>query len=256
MKRVLLTVIALSIVGSLVYSQEDSLPPIPPRRYRAARIGAMGGFTPAWLSLNVDPINSFLVGAGGAPFKKDGVFLLGGAGSAYIMFLPNLRVGGIGMGGSIKSTSLDGFGVRRDAELNVSFGGVTFEYVIPVIERLDVSVGTMLGGGGVGITLRADAGGNKTWGQEWGNFGSGNYQHGGTIANITRKLDGRFFVWVPSVNAEYALLGWLGVRLGVSYVGMSAPSWQLDGNYDLLGVPSDINGKGFMINAGLFVGTF
>ena len=256
MKRVLLAVIILSLAGSFVYSQEDSIPPIPPKRSRSARIGAFGGFTPGWLFLNVDPINLYLAGAGGAPLKDDGVFLYGGAGSAYIMFLPNLRVGGVGMSGSIKSTSLDGLGVRRDAELSVGYGGVTFEYVIPVIERLDVLVGAMLGGGGIGITLRADAGGNKTWAQEWGNFGSGNYQHGGTITNITRKLDGRFFVWVPSVNAEYALLGWLGARLGVSYVGMSAPSWQLDDNYDLLGVPSDVNGKGFMINAGLFVGTF
>jgi hypothetical protein len=168
------------------------------------------------------------------------------------MFLPNLRVGGMGMGGSIKSTSLDGFGVRRDAELGVSFGGVTFEYVIPVVERLDVAVGAMLGGGGIGITLRQDVGANKTWGQEWGNFG----RVGGTITSITRKLDGSYFVWVPSVSVEYALLGWFGARIGVSYVGMSAPSWKLDNNYELLGVPSNVNGKGFMINAGLFLGTF
>jgi hypothetical protein len=37
---------------------------------------------------------------------------------------------------------------------------------------------------------------------------------------------------------------------------MASPSWQVDDKYDLLGVPSKISGKGFMINAGLFVGTF
>ena len=41
-----------------------------------------------------------------------------------------------------------------------------------------------------------------------------------------------------------------------AYVGMSFPAWEVDGEYELLGVPSDISGKGFMIQAGLFVGTF
>jgi hypothetical protein len=63
-------------------------------------------------------------------------------------------------------------------------------------------------------------------------------------------------VWVPAVNIEYGILGWLGVRLGASYVGMSAPSWTVDDQYDLLGVPSKVSGKGFMVNMGIFIGTF
>ena len=69
-------------------------------------------------------------------------------------------------------------------------------------------------------------------------------------------MSGSFFVVIPSVNLEYAVLGWIGARIGVSYVGMYSPSWTLDDKDDLLGVPSNVNGKGFMINAGLFLGTF
>jgi hypothetical protein len=58
------------------------------------------------------------------------------------------------------------------------------------------------------------------------------------------------------VNLEYAFLGWLGMRAGVSYVGMSGPSWKVDDNFDLLNVPSGVNGKGWMINLGVLVGTF
>ncbi len=257
MKQFLLLILTLSIVSSLAWAQEDPVvAPIPPKRSKAAKVGAFGGFAPGWLFVDTKPINAFLQPAGGAPLKDDGVFMIGGTGAAYIMLLPNVRVGGLGMSGSLRSTSLDISGIRRDAKLEVGFGGVTVEYVVPVVERLDVAFGGMLGTGGIDITLRQSTGGNLTWNQEWGNFGSGNYQTGGQINNVTRKLSGSYFIWIPSVSVEYALMGWAGVRLGASYVGMSAPSWKLDDNYELLGVPSKVSGKGFMINAGLFVGTF
>jgi hypothetical protein len=254
MKRVLLTLLFTLYAGSLSIAQEE--PPIPPQRSKAAKVGAFGGFTPGWLFVDVAPINEMLVPSGGAALKNNGVWLYGGAGSAYIMFVKNLRVGGLGMSGAISSTALSATGIRRDAGLNVGFGGVTLEYVVPIVERLDVSVGTMLGAGGIDITLRQDAGGAKTWGAEWGNFESGNYGVGGQVSHIKQTMSGAFFVWVPSVNIEYALLGWVGIRVGASYVGMSAPSWTVDDNYELLGVPGKVNGQGFMVNAGVFVGTF
>ncbi|MBM2846128.1 MAG: hypothetical protein HW407_1440 [Bacteroidetes bacterium] len=227
MKPVLLTLLLSLFVWSLAPAQDEQ--PIPPQRSRAAKVGAFGGFIPGWLFVDVKPINEFLVPS---------------------------RGGGLGMSGSIKSTALDAAGIRRDAQLKVGFGGVTLEYVVPIVERLDLSVGTMLGGGGIDIILRQDAGGAKTWGQEWGYFESGNYGTAAQINSVKRTLTGAFFVWVPSVNIEYAILGWVGVRLGATYVGMSAPSWTVDDNYELLGVPNKVNGQGFMINAGLFVGTF
>lgn len=258
MKKLVVALLLLALAVPEILAQDDDmmLPPIPPKRSKAAKVGAFGGFTPGWLFLDVKPINEFLQPARGAALKDDGVFMAGGAGAAYIMFIPNLRVGGVGMSGSLKSTSLDGFGVRRDAILDVGFGGVTVEYVVPVVDRLDVAFGTMLGAGGIDLTLRQDVGGNRTWQQEWGNFGSGDYQNGSQTPNITRKLSGAYWVWVPSVSVEYAILGWMGARIGASYVGMSSPSWKLDDKYELLGVPGKVSGKGFMLNAGVFVGTF
>jgi hypothetical protein len=257
-RKSLSLIFLLGILGPSVLAQEEPVAPIPPKRTRAAKIGAFGGYTPGWLFLNVDPINAFLQPAGGAALNDDGLFLSGGAGAAYIMIVPNLRVGGLGMGGSIHSTALSADGIRRDAELFVGFGGVTVEYVIPVVERLDVAVGTMLGGGGIDLTLRQDTGGPKTWLQEWDSFRTGSYSvlPQDQIRDITRTLSGSFFIYVPSVNVEYALLGWMGVRLGASYVGMAAPSWKLDNRYELLGVPTDVHGRGFMVNAGILVGTF
>jgi hypothetical protein len=251
MKRFVVMLLLMLLSCTYVFSQQEDEPPIPPRRSKAGKVGAFGGFTPSWLFVDVKPINDFLVSAGGAPLNENGVFLWGGGGAAYIMLVSNLRVGGYGMSGSIQSTKLDAFGVRRDAELSVGFGGVTFEYVVPVSERLDVSVGTMLGGGGIDLILRQDIGGFNTWESEKQFF-----QNGGPPANSKRTLSGSYFVWVPSVNVEYAVLGWLGFRLGASYVGMSSPSWTVDDDHELLGVPSNVNGQGFMINAGVLVGTF
>jgi hypothetical protein len=48
----------------------------------------------------------------------------------------------------------------------------------------------------------------------------------------------------------------MAVRTGVSYAVMASPTWKVDGNYDLLGVPSDVSGRGAQINLALLVGLF
>lgn len=258
MKRLLSTILLLGLVIACSHAQEE---PIPPKRSRAIKVGLFGGFTPGWLFADVAPINAFLTAGKGAALKDDGVFMTGGAGAAYIMVLPNVRVGGIGMTGGLKSTAIDINNVRRDANLRVGYGGVTIEYVIPIVERLDFAIGGMLGAGGMDLTLRHSNGGSNTWTKEQDLFGQwpidvlSSLQTAGA-PNVTRTLSGMFFVWSPTVNVEYAVLGWLGLRLGASYLGMSFPSWDVDGEYELLGVPSDVSGRGFMVQAGIFVGTF
>lgn len=254
MKRLAVLMLTITAFTSFSLAQED---PIPPKRSKAAKLGGLFGYVPGWLFVDVKPINSFIVANKGTALKDNGVYLNGIGGSAFIMFIDNLRVGGMGMSGKTSSTNLDPSGVRRDVEMNVGFGGVTVEYVHSLAERLNLSVGTMLGTGGVDLTLRQTNGALLNWNGEWGNFGNGNYnQTGSQVINSTRKLTGSYFVYVPSVSLEYGILGWLGARLGISYVGMAFPSWDVDEQYELLGVPSNVSGRGFMINAGLFVGTF
>jgi len=226
------------------------------------KVGLFGGFTPGVIFPNVGPVNSFLTAGGAAPLKNNGVFMLGGGGAAYIMVVPNLRVGGVGMSGAISSSSLDQTtGIRRDAQLKIGYGGLTVEYVFPIWERFDIAVGTMLGTGGMDLTLRKSNGGTNTWGGESGYFGGGSSTAAGADlgsppANLTRILTGSFYIVVPAVAFEYTLTGWCALRLGASYVGMFAPTWRVDSNYDLIGVPSNVNGNGFMVNMALLVGTF
>jgi hypothetical protein len=253
MKRfVAVMVLSALLVGSVMAQEE----PIPPKRSRALKVGLFAGFTPGWLFMDLKPVNDFIVGGGGAPLNDGGLFLSGGAGAVYIMVLPNVRVGGVGMGGGTSSSVVGADGIRRDTKMGVGYGGITFEYVVPLFERFDFAAGAMFGWGGMDITLRQSNGGSNTWSGEQKLFGT---WAGGTMTgypNITRVLSGSFFVWVPSVNLEYAVTGWLAFRAGASYVGMSFPSWSVDGEYDLLDVPSSVSGKGFMVQAGIMVGTF
>ncbi len=251
MKKTVLFILLGIFSASAVMAQEE---PIPPKRSRMAKVGLFAGFTPAWLNVDVGPVNTFITGAKGAPLSMNGMVMYGGAGAIYIIVLPNVRIGGAGMSGSLTSTALDNAtNLRRDATLNVGYGGVTIEYVIPILERLDVSAGALLGWGGMDLTMRISNGSANTWDNEQTLLKDGLAAPGN---NLTRTYNGKFFVYIPSVNVEYAIIGWLGARLGVSYVGMAFPSWKVDGNYDYLNVPDNVKGSGLMVQAGIFVGTF
>ncbi len=252
MKKGLLILLVGLFSCSAVMAQEE---PIPPKRSKMPKVGLFAGFTPGWLDVDVAPVNDFIAKAGGASLGTNGMIMYGGAGAIYIMVIPNLRIGGAGMSGSLSSTLLDNNNpqLRHDAKLNVGWGGVTIEYVFPILERLDISAGAMLGWGGMDLTMRVSNGAANTWEGESTFLGKGLTT---PTNNITRTYSGKFFVYIPSVNVEYAFVGWLAARLGVSYVGMAFPSWQVDGNYDFLGVPSNVKGSGFMVQAGIFFGTF
>jgi hypothetical protein len=245
--RLLLIVATIATTG---FAQDDI---IPPKRSRMAKMGLFGGFTPSYLMPDLGGVNDFLRAAGAAPLSTNGMVLWGGAGAAYIMIVPNLRVGGMGLGGGITSSIIDAAGIRRDADLHISYGGVTVEYVIPVVERLDIALGTMIGHGGVDLTLRKSNGGTDTWTNEQNQFGQGLT---GPSNTMSRVLNGSFWVLTPSLNVEYAVLGWMAIRVGGSYSVTFSPGWRVDGTYDLLNVPGTVNGKGFMINTGLLVGIF
>ncbi len=242
---------ALLLLTAFARSQEE---PIPPKRSQMAKVGAVGGFTTSFLFMDMGPINDFLNGAKmGRPFSNSPIFLDGGAGSAYIMIIKNLRVGGIGMGGSSTVSVLDpATGIRRDATIQAGYGAVSFEYVVTLLQHLDFVGGVQLGTGGIDIVVRKSDGAPITWSGEQGLLGSDNSSAG----TVTRTLSGKFYIWIPSVSLEYSFVGWAGVRVGASYLGMSSPSWKLDSNYDILNVPGAVSGKGWTVNLALLVGTF
>jgi hypothetical protein len=255
MRRFLGLFLIITMLVPLASAQEE---PIPPRRTKAPKVGLFAGYTPGMLFFDVAPINEFLSGTGAAPMNDEAMFMQGGAGALYILVVPNVRVGFMAMGGSRTSTTVNAdTKIRQDVDVNISFGGFTFEYVWTIVPKLDVAVGTMIGWGGMDLTLRKQLPGEgATWDGEKGVFTDWNNASVNGMTTLTRDMSGSFFTLIPALNVEYAISGWIGVRLGASYVAMMAPSWSLDGDYDLAGVPSSVKGNGLMLQAGIFVGTF
>lgn len=251
----LLSAVMLFLTTSIAISQQDDDEPLPPpKRAGSTKIGGAGGFTQSWLFLNVDPINDVMRGNHMAEFRKRGLFMVGGQGYGYILLVANLRIGGMGMSGSMKSRTLSG-NVVREVELSAGYGGVTVEYTVPIIPRLDVSVGMLVGGGGIDLKFNRSYSLAQRWDSTWGDFGDANGP-GPAVGEYSGKLSGSFFVYQPALDVEYAVLRWLGVRMGVSYVGMSNPTWKRDDKFEVFGVPDDVTGKGWSVNTGIFIGTF
>lgn len=227
-------------VSHAIAQIEEEYTPIPPTKASTGKIGGGGGYTPGWLFMDIDKLNETIISAGGTPFDGGRIMLNGGQGYAYLLLVQNLRIGGMGMSGTRKTSRIEtSTNTRRDVELGVGYGGVTLEYALSVVPRLDVTFGTVIGGGSMSLTIRRDMGTSKEWGDLWGEFASPQ-----PAAEFSRKLEGSFFIFQPSVTVEVALLRWVGVRVGVGYLGMAGGDWKLDNKYDLAGVPDGIGASG------------
>jgi hypothetical protein len=258
MKRALMFLLLLIlIVPAVLVAQDDDDDeiPLPPQRYAQPKLGGGIGFTPQWLFLDLDPLNRVITSHGGTALKTGGMPLFGGGGYAYILFVQNLRIGGMGVTGKLTSKAVEIVNpqtqINRDVDLSVGYGGVSVEYVVPIVPRLDLAFGGVIGGGNMTIKITRNVTETKIWNNLWNEFEGQN-----NINEYSRTLTGNYFAYQPSVNLEYAVLRWLGVRVGASYLGTIGNNWKLDENYDIVNVPDNINSRGFMLNAGLFLGTF
>ena len=244
----------LTMMASAVsYSQDDdSTYEAPKYHHIKVKVGGAGGFTPGWALFNFDAINKALTAASIPVLKNQPMYLAGGEGYGYIMFLKNVRMGGAGMGGTITTTQYDpATNIRKDVDYHVSYGGFLIDYVVPLGEGLDCAVGGTIGGGSIDITTTSDNGKTNEWTDLWAEFGNNT-----PTTNITRHLNGSFFVLQPRLNLEYAMLRWFQLRVGVSYPYMSSASWKLEDNKDILDVPDNLKTNGPVITAGIMFGFF
>lgn len=249
MKNILLIFILL-FNADLMYSQEEEV--TPELSKKILRMGGAGGFTTYVLLWNVDNINAAIKSDVSPTLKNQPLILYGGEGYGYIMLIENFRIGGLGAGGDVKRSTVIG-NTRIDLETNVSFGGITINYVLPVTQKLDFTIGSIIGWGGIDLKLRRDNWGIKRWDDilnQWGTNGLV------SVSNFSHKINSSFFVYQPNLKIEYAILRWLSVRLSVGYMGMTGGKWKLDDEFELIGVPDKLNASGFIFDTGIFIGTF
>ncbi|PLX29133.1 MAG: hypothetical protein C0600_08965 [Ignavibacteria bacterium] len=245
MKKLCIALVLLLLTTASASAQEEEYR--PNRRQRGGGIvGGGGGVTSTWMFMNTGKLNSALAEKGFPTLSEDGLFMFGGQGHAYIMLIPNLRMGGMGFGGGFEERrDLDG--LYQSTKLDVSAGGVTIEYVIPV-GRLHFAVGGMLGGGSYTLTLTQAENAGKTWG---GLFPT----ELETSSDRRHELEQSYFAWQPWLTVEYELHPFVIVGLTGGWYGSSGGDWRLDEQFDVEQMP-DFDFNAPFVRLGLTFGLF
>ncbi len=209
-----------------------------------AKFGMAAGFSPVWVMPNLGALNGKTEALGLGSFSNSGMFAWGGSGYAYVLFIKNLRMGGMGYGGS---TSLSSDNAQVD--FSTSGGAFTIEYTLPFVKKIDISFGLMIGGGSQTVSVYSNDG-NFNWDGIWDNVGkdsTGSYQE---------VLENSFFTLAPTLNIDLPLNRFLMFRIGGGYIFAIGEEWTAANDKPVDGVPSDLNGNSFFIQTGIYFGFF
>lgn len=197
----------------------------------------------------------------GQPFVgmnyRQQVWMVGGQGFITVPWVKNLRLGGMGYGGTstdcgCTTTAINGGAdtVGRYLTYSVGYGALTIDYVLPLrTGHFHIVPGIALGYGAVNIFVRQA--------QNRLNFDLGADFNGNSV-NYTHTYTSHFFLYMPQLQFEYSPIGLLMFRLTAAYQGTSMGSWTVDqgvslGNTSAL---NGIKGNGFVVSVGAFLGLF
>ena len=239
-KKTVLSIIILSSI--VVYGQSG--------QFFDAPFGGGIGYVPAWYVPNIDPINTQLNDIGMTELSSSGFYSSGIAGYLYIGFVKNLRVGGMGYGGSLSSLQTTA-NVNREVVYSLGGGGLTLEYTLPFIKDIGVSVGAAIGSGSLELDIYRNSG-DFTWEGTWEELSDPNIPS----ESYNRKLKNSFWMITPSINLDYPIYRFVSLRLGVGYQLTFADEWTADNDQPVANVPSNLNSNSFFIQSGIFIGFF
>ena len=215
-----------------------------------APFGGGIGYVPTWYIPNLDPINKEVTSAGLPELSTSGFYSSGIAGFIYIGFVKNLRVGGMGFGGSLSSSrTIDN--LNHEVIYSLNGGGVTVEYTLPFIKNFGVSIGGVLGSGNLELDIYRNAG-QYNWEGIWEEFSDPEI----ASENYSRKLENSFWMFTPTLNIDYPIYRFVSLRLGVGYQLTFADDWTADNDQSVSNIPSDLNGNSFFVQSGVFIGFF
>ncbi|MBL0174497.1 MAG: hypothetical protein IPP94_04375 [Ignavibacteria bacterium] len=244
--RVIHAIVFLMLVAALpLRAQSDSdwvQEPEPIQGGGGGIIGFGGGVSGSWAFMNYAEFNTAISAQGFPAFSSDGMFLFGGHGYAYIIIVPNLRIGGMGAGGTRQSvsgaTAANG-NMYSSTRLTTSFGGVTLEYVIPM-RRIHIAIGGLIGGGSHTLTLTRASLDDLRW----------------PLAGVHRdELTQSYFAYQPWLSLEWEMHPLATLALTGGWSGASLGDWTLDGTHTISGMPDFKLDRAF-VRLGLTVGFF
>jgi hypothetical protein len=223
---------------------------VEPPAYFAVGGGPMIGlFMP-----NLDAFNKNIAQPFVGQDISNSVLMVGGQGFISVPWVKNLRVGGLGYGGRSEQccvdTVVDGQSVARTLEYNVGYGGLSVDYVLPLnLGKLYIVPGVVLGLGSVELFAQQAT--------QRGEFNIRN-EFDQASKNITHNYHSTFFLYMPQLQFEYTLGGFMMLRASVAYQGTAMGDWEIDRGVGITNATQleDINGSGLLANFGVFFGLF
>ncbi len=240
MKKLILSITILISFTVSIFPQESS--------FYDAPFGGGIGYTPFWYVPKVSALNSQLKAFDFPQIPSGGFYSSGFGGFIYLGVIPNLRLGGVGFGGSVSDKSNDA-GIQKETKFSLSGGGLTVEYTLPFIRAFAVSVGAVIGAGSMQVEIYKNTGG-MSWDELL-------QDASGQSSNIMdRVLKDNYWIFSPTVNADIPAYRMLSFRVGIGYQITFGNKWTFDNSMDLSGAPAGIDGKSFFVQAGILVGLF
>jgi len=212
-----------------------------------SKFAVAGGVNSLYLFPDMSEINKQISDFKVGEFSTNGIFTFGGSGFAYIKIVDDLRIGGIGFGGStFNEAVVDGY--NREAKYSLGGGALTVEYSLPQIRKIAVSVGAMIGAGSMEIELYQNNG-TFNWNDLFNDLDN-------PTDNYSRVIKNTFYMISPTVNVDVPFNRFMAFRLGAGYLYTFGNDWTVENQKDLTGVPNSANANSFYIQAGLYFGLF
>lgn len=241
-KLILLAICLITLSVTTVYAQDEQEVGL------LTKFGFGGGFNAMWLMPNLDDLNKMLPAAGVESFSKSGFMSYGGSGYIYLMFIDNVRVGGIGISGTTSRTGFkDGF--NKEVDYSAGLGGLTIEYTLPFVEKIGISVGGIIGVGSSTIEIYQNKG-SLAWSDLWKEVSDPSQN----TQNISRRMKNTFFTFAPTLNIDIPISRFASFRIGGGYIISFGENWKGDNDIQLNGVSSSLNGSTFFLQTGIFIG--
>jgi len=213
-----------------------------------AKFGAAGGFSPVIIFPNYDGVNAQISQLGMNDLSGP-LLAWGGGGYAYVMIIDNLRIGGMGFSGAQSETSKTG-NFNNEVIYSIGGGAATIEYTMPFVKNMALSAGLMIGGGGLNINIYQNSG-EFDWNSAWNEV-----INSSSTNNKELSMKNSFFFLSPTVNLDFPITRFLAVRGGLGYQFTFGKEWEMANGKKLNNVPSELNGDGFFIQTGIFIGLF
>jgi len=250
-----LTLLVFSIIlQNLGFAQDDRLDEIPFEEEeivdnRSKPYGAVaGGFIYNFLFMNFDDLNAKMSEIGLSELSGP-LQVYGGQGFTVLPWIPNVRFGVMGAGGStLTDKTIDvNTGITSQAEYSVTYTGLAIDYGWVVTDGLAVLGGATFGFGSQELAIYN--GTDITWGQI--------IEPQPLINQGIQKLEQGLILIQPQLSIEWAFTDLFMLRANASYnLNLSTDdNWEYNNVSTITDMP-EINPNGFNVQLGLFVGLF